>query len=214
MHVAVIVSAGQGGSVSVAGPLRCATSVVVVQRDDHQTLALAKADVAVLTCALSATSPVAAAVHTFAERGSPVLGLGDGFAGLCSAGLLPGRFAASQGSETFPLSGYFRTEGRLTPFTAGIPAGRVLPVNWHAPHTYSCASVIDIERGGQIIFRHCDAWAGVSAKHNPFASTCAIAGLCSPRGNVLGVGAWLDLQAAPLLDQMFASVKLWIAQGS
>lgn len=214
MHVAVIVSAGHSGTVPLAGLLRCATSVEVVQQDDHQTEALAKADVAVLTCALSAKLPVAAAVHTFAERGSPVLGLGDGFAGLCSAGLLPGRFAACEASATLPLSGYLRTEGRLTPFTAGIPAGRVLPANWHAAHAYSCASSIDIERGGQIIFRHCDAWAGISAKHNPFASTCAIAGLCSPRGNVLGVGVWLDLQAAPLLDQMFASVKLWIAQGS
>ena len=127
MHVAVIVSGGLSGTVPLAGLLRCATSVEVVQQDDHQTEALAKADVAVLTCALSAKLPVAAAVHTFAERGSPVLGLGDGFAGLCSAGLLPGRFAACEASATLPLSGYLRTEGRLTPFTAGIPAGRVCP---------------------------------------------------------------------------------------
>jgi hypothetical protein len=90
----------------------------------------------------------------------------------------------------------------------------VLHASWSSEVVYACESPIDLDAGGQVVFRHCDPWGGLADKHNPFNATGAIAGICNREGRVVGVTCPLDFDAppSPLLVQMFASAALWVAQ--
>lgn len=196
-------------------------------------------DGVVLTTEPEANSVVASQIRARALDGVPVLGLGAGFAALCTWAVLPGRLApaaigavsqggacAEQISAPSPLT-CVRVEGQLTPFTACIPAGRVLRLPHSFVAAYRCADVLALERAGQVIFRYCDAWAGVGDKHNPYAAQAAIAGICNQAGNVVG----LVLDVPPLCPrtavaaddtealrasaaQMFASVARWMGKNN
>lgn len=211
MRLAVIVPAGQGGGVPNSWRPAAATGVSFVH--NMAGVPLPEADAVVLTCALDTDAAIASAVRSFAANGGPVLGLGVGFGGLCTLGLLPGRVdtrACSAGTV-----GYLRTEGRLTPFSAAIPAGRVLQVACETGYAYCHPAPIDLDRAGQIIFRYCDAWAGVSDKDNLFGASAAIAGLSNAGGNVVGVAASLLFASPPAqdpVDQLFVSASFWLAQ--
>ena len=72
------------------------------------------------------------ALVAFARAGGPVLAVGAGFRSLCALGLLPGRVTspadadAGAGEPPPPALAHLRVEGRSTPFTSAIPAGRVI----------------------------------------------------------------------------------------
>jgi len=168
--------------------------------------------------AIASESAIAAAVRRHANAGGPTLGLGPGFASLCNLGLLPGRLEPS--SRPMVAQACLRVEGRPTPFTAGIPAGRVLHLPLANAAAYHSGEWLKLEQAGQVVFRYCDQWAGLGDAHNPYAAPAAIAGISCPEGHVVGLQAWLPmLGKAPLLasqqkdaEQMFASLALWVAQ--
>jgi hypothetical protein len=103
-----------------------------------------------------------AVVLAFARGGGPVLGLAEGFEALCALGLLPGRVTAPAGDDAAAVSAHMRVEGRATPFTSAIPAGRVM--------TFGGAQAVGLrfelgepdalEARGQVVFRYCDAAGG------------------------------------------------------
>jgi phosphoribosylformylglycinamidine synthase I len=78
--------------------------------------------------AIAAHSPVMNAVKDFAARGGPVLGICNGFQILCEAGLLPGALTrnASLRFECRYVHVLLENDGKPTPFTSALPAGRVL----------------------------------------------------------------------------------------
>jgi hypothetical protein len=103
-----------------------------------------------------------AAVLAFARGGGAVLGLGAGFQALCVLGLLPGRVTASSDDEGETARAHVRVEGRATPFTSAIPAGRVMSLGG-SPGVglrYEIGEPADLEVRGQVIFRYCDAAGG------------------------------------------------------
>jgi phosphoribosylformylglycinamidine synthase len=131
------------------------------------------------------------AVAAFAAAGAPVLGIGGGFRALCDAGLLPGTFAGGAGAAVVETAGavHLRVEGRPTPFTSAIPAGRVMRLHataWSAGQ-YTAADAAELERRGQIVFRYCDAAGGATDAANPTRSVRSIAGVCNAAGNVVAV---------------------------
>jgi len=97
-----------------------------------------------------------------------------------------------------------RVEGRPTPFTSAIPAGRVL--RW-APAP-SAAATLEwqlpdlalLSTRGQVIFRACDA-AGGTRRHS------AIAGVSNQRGNVVGLLVPVDIVAGDG-EQLLRSPRL------
>jgi phosphoribosylformylglycinamidine (FGAM) synthase-like amidotransferase family enzyme len=209
MRLAVIVPAGQGGSAASAWNRTYLTSVVFVKVGDS--CDFSEVDAVVATTALPASTPTARALAAFADDGGAVLGLGLGFAALCELGLLPGNVKSV--ISTGATSGHFRTEGQVTPFTAGIPASRVHELRLDIGYAYHHEAPIDLEKGGQVVFRYCDAWAGVSSKDNPLGSVAGIAGLSNKVGNVVGVAVDMqfDSPIAPggLVDQLLSSASLW-----
>jgi phosphoribosylformylglycinamidine (FGAM) synthase-like amidotransferase family enzyme len=128
-----------------------------------------------------------------------VLGVGGGFRLLCSLGLLPGQVTlrAAGGAPVRAPPSHLRVEGRPTPFTSAIPAGRIMRV---APSTSTASNGSDacyqsdaLERlaaRGQIVLRFCDAAGGavtVSGDARPPSSAHSIAGICNGDGNVVGM---------------------------
>jgi phosphoribosylformylglycinamidine (FGAM) synthase-like amidotransferase family enzyme len=128
-----------------------------------------------------AASEARGALRDFVGRGGRVLGLGDGVALLCAAELLPGSVAATPAPTT-----HVRVEGRATPFTWAIPAGRILALGGGPAHRYTAPAgdVAALSAGGRILLRYCDASGGVTASPEP-AST--VAGLSDDSGRVVGI---------------------------
>lgn len=160
--------------------------------------------------------------------GGAVLALGEGFATCCALGLLPGRLEQTNpGGKLLPQRCHVRVEGRPTPFTAGLPAGRVLDLSWASSLSYRHTDLYGLEKAGQVIFRFCDPWAGLGDAYNPVGAPAHVAGVCNARGNVVGLATALpDLEeAAPREDgapvslsfassfagRLFASLALWAA---
>ena len=150
---------------------------------------------AVLVCgALDAAGETALrALVAFAGAGGPVLAVGAGFRSLCVLGLLPGRVTspadvdAGAGDLPPPALAHLRVEGRSTPFTSAIPAGRVISLAGSSAAAapglrYDVAEPAALEARGQVIFRYCDAAGGTRARvRSP------IAGVCGEAGNVVGL---------------------------
>jgi phosphoribosylformylglycinamidine synthase len=85
---------------------------------------------------------------------------------------------------------YLRVERTDTPFTSELRAGQVLrlPIA-HGEGNYedSPAHLDALEANRQVVFRYCEPDGSLSSASNPNGSARAIAGVCNPAGNVLGL---------------------------
>jgi phosphoribosylformylglycinamidine synthase I len=138
--------------------------------------------------AMAAHSPVMAAVKRFAENGGPVLAICNGFQIACEAGLLPGALTRNAGLQFVCKDVHLAVEGQPTPFTSGIPVGRVLkmPIA-HAEGRYVHPDPDALARRGQVVFRYVEAGGARSDLANPNGAVGDIAGVCNERGNVVGL---------------------------
>jgi phosphoribosylformylglycinamidine synthase I len=138
--------------------------------------------------AMAAHSPIMSAVRDFADKGGPVIAICNGFQIACEAGLLPGVLTRNASLHFACKDVFLRVEGRPTPFTAAIPAGRVLRISIaHAEGRYVHPDVAALEAAGQVTFRYVSAQGEVTAEANPNGSMSSIAGVCNARGNVVGL---------------------------
>ena len=138
--------------------------------------------------AMAARSPIMSDILRFAEAGGPVLGICNGFQILCEAGLLDGALTRNTGLRFVCQDVNLLVEGRPTPWTRSIPAGRVLrlPIA-HAEGRYVHPDVDALEAEGRVVFRYVDAAGGVTDAANPNGSVRNIAGIANARGNVVGL---------------------------
>ncbi len=168
--------------------------------------------------AIAAQSAVMDAVRTFAAKGGPVLGICNGFQILCESGLLPGALARNVGLRFECRQVYVRVEGKPTPFTAAIPAGRVLrlPIA-HGDGRNVCDDADGLGKSGQVIFRYCDASGGVRDADNPNGSQLNIAGVSNQAGNVVALMPHPERASEALLGeesgrQIFESLRMSLAK--
>jgi len=139
-------------------------------------------------------SPVMRAVAAFAADGGLVLGICNGFQVLAEAGLVPGALLRNRGLRFAGRWISIAVERTDTPFTRGTPAG--VPLRMPVAHGEGCyyadeATLNDLERNGQVLFRYVDAAGRVPTDPadpaNPNGSMRAIAGVMNARGNVAGL---------------------------
>ncbi len=137
---------------------------------------------------MAAHAPIMESVIAFAKAGGPVIGICNGFQILCEAGLLEGALSRNESLQFICKDIYCRVEGRPTPFTKDIPAGRHLrmPIA-HAEGCYRHPEVERLEGEAQVVFRYCDAEGTVNDASNPNGSVNNIAGICNAAGNVVGL---------------------------
>jgi phosphoribosylformylglycinamidine synthase len=138
--------------------------------------------------AMAAHAPIMAEVRAFAERGGPVLAICNGFQIACEAGLLPGALTRNESLRFSCRDIHLIVEGKPTPFSRGIPAGRILkmPIA-HAEGRYVHDDPAALAERGQVIFRYVDHAGGHAPGSNPNGSIENIAGVCNERGNVVGL---------------------------
>lgn len=152
--------------------------------------------------AIARFSPVLEAVRAFAHAGGPVLGICNGFQILTEAGLLPGALRRNVGLSFVCQDVHLRVDGRETPFTRGVTAGRVLrvPIAHNEGNYFAEDETLDrLEGEGRVVFRYCDVDGRVGGVANPNGAARDIAGICSEKGNVVGLMPHPERSAEPLL---------------
>ncbi|HEV3253797.1 MAG TPA: phosphoribosylformylglycinamidine synthase subunit PurQ [Candidatus Acidoferrales bacterium] len=142
------------------------------------------------TGAIARFSPVMHAVERFARRGGLVLGICNGFQILLEAGLLPGAMLRNSGLRFICRHVHVRVENTETPYTCAARPGQILkmPIA-HSEGNYFCdaATLAELERNNQIIFRYTSADGLNDEAGNPNGSLDNIAGICNRERNVLGL---------------------------
>jgi phosphoribosylformylglycinamidine synthase subunit PurQ / glutaminase len=142
------------------------------------------------TGAIARFSPVMGAIQKFAAAGGPVLGICNGFQILCESGLLPGALMRNTGLRFICRHVHVRVESTGTPFTSAARAGQVLrmPIA-HADGNYVCdaATLTELKRNDQIVFRYCTSDGRIDAAANPNGSIESIAGVSNREHNVVGL---------------------------
>ena len=135
-------------------------------------------------------SPVMKAVHDFAKRGGPVLGICNGFQILQEAGLLPGAMLRNRAVKFLSLPVHVRVETGDTIATAGVAPGTVLtmPIAHGEGNFYAePEEAARLEGEGQVVFRYTDAAGRVTDEANVNGSLNAIAGVTNRERNVVGL---------------------------
>jgi phosphoribosylformylglycinamidine synthase len=167
----------------------------------HQSQDLAHCDAVILpggfaygdylrTGALARFSPVMKSVEKFAQSGGLVLGVCNGFQILLEAGLLPGAMMRNSGLRFICRPVYIRVEQTDTPFTNAATKGQILkmPIA-HSDGNYTCdeATLAQLEKNRQVIFRYTTSDGTEDAAGNPNGSMNNIAGICNRERNVVGL---------------------------
>ncbi len=140
--------------------------------------------------AIARFSPLMQEVREFAAAGGLVLGICNGFQVLLELGLLPGAMIRNKSLKFLCRFVTIRVENDATRFTNTAAKGRVLrlPIahfdgNYYAPPE----TLQEIEEGGQVVFRYCDADGELTPDGNVNGSLHSIAGLINKAGNVMGL---------------------------
>jgi phosphoribosylformylglycinamidine synthase I len=167
----------------------------------HQSENLANCDAIILpggfafgdylrTGAIARFSPVMKSVEEFAKSGGMVLGICNGFQILLEAGLLPGAMMRNSGLRFICRHVHIRVEQTDTPFTNAAAKGQILkiPIN-HGEGNFTCdeATLGELEKNRQVIFRYTTYDGRDDAAGNPNGSMANIAGICNHERNVAGL---------------------------
>ena len=131
--------------------------------------------------AMAARSPIMRAVADAAGKGTPVLGICNGFQVLTEAGLLPGALMRNAGLHFVCRTVGLKVENSQSIFTSAYQSAEdiAVPVAHHDGNFQADAETLDrLEGDGRVAFRYTEAVNG-SARN--------IAGILNAQGNVLGM---------------------------
>jgi phosphoribosylformylglycinamidine synthase subunit PurQ / glutaminase len=139
--------------------------------------------------AMAAHSPIMREVRNRADKGTPVLGICNGFQILTEAGMLPGALLTNRSLRFTCRDVHLRVENNQTIFTCGYEAGRTIrvPVAHHDGNYTADPETLDrLEDRGLVAFRYCDEAGEVLDEANPNGSARSIAGIFNETKTVLG----------------------------
>jgi phosphoribosylformylglycinamidine synthase I len=139
--------------------------------------------------ALARFSPMMEQVITFAKKGGKVLGVCNGFQILCESGLLPGVLLQNDHQKFVCKNIYIKSENKHNMVGHSV-ADKVLKIpvahgegRYHA----DAATLEQLNRNNQVIFRYCDEHGQVHLHSNPNGAVNNIAGICNEGRNVFGM---------------------------
>jgi phosphoribosylformylglycinamidine synthase I len=142
------------------------------------------------TGAIARFSPVMKSVEKFAKGGGMVFGICNGFQILLEAGLLPGAVMRNSGLRYICRHVHVRIEQTDTPFTSAAKKGQIIRIPIaHNDGNFNVddATLAELEKNRQVIFRYTSADGSNDAAGNPNGSMSNIAGICSRERNVAGL---------------------------
>src|SRR5271166_3135649 len=140
--------------------------------------------------AMAAHSTIMRAIRARADRGTPVLGICNGFQILTEAGMLPGALLPNRSLRFTCRDVHLRVENNQTIFTCGYHAGQTLqvPVAHHdGNYTADSETLARLEGEGLVAFRYCRPNGSLDDEANFNGSAQAIAGILSDSRTVLGL---------------------------
>jgi len=131
--------------------------------------------------AMAARSPIMRAVADAAGKGTPVLGICNGFQVLTEAGLLPGALMRNAGLHFVCRTVGLKVENSQSIFTSAYQSAEdiAVPVAHHDGNFQADGDTLDrLEGDGRVAFRYTEQVNG---------SARGIAGILNAQGNVLGM---------------------------
>jgi phosphoribosylformylglycinamidine synthase len=140
--------------------------------------------------AMAAHSPIMQDVVGRARRGTPVLGICNGFQVLTEAGLLPGVLMRNASLKFVCKDVHLEVEQTDTVFTGRFGKGQVIriPIAHGDGNYFADADTLrTLEEDGRVVFRYVDASGDPTPAANPNGSQHNIAGICDERRRVLGM---------------------------
>ena len=144
--------------------------------------------------AMAAHSPIMRDVIGRAKKGTPILGICNGFQVLCETGLLPGVLMRNASLKFVSRSVTMTVEGANTMFTARYQPGQKIkiPVAHGDGNYFADKATLDrIEGEGQVAFRYVEG-------DNPNGAARNIAGIFNERRTILGMMPHPERVSEPL----------------
>ncbi|HEY2764881.1 MAG TPA: phosphoribosylformylglycinamidine synthase subunit PurQ [Pseudonocardiaceae bacterium] len=132
--------------------------------------------------AIASHQPMLRAVAGAARRGTPVLGICNGFQILCEAGLLPGALVRNAGLHFVCRDQRLRVENAGTAWTGRYSRGAeiVVPLkSGEGRYVADAATLAELEDRGRVVFRYVGP--------TPNGAVNDIAGITSADGRVVGL---------------------------
>lgn len=140
--------------------------------------------------AIARYAPVMKGVSEEASKGTPILGICNGFQILLEAGILPGAMLRNTQVSFRHQWVTLRTETTSTPFTSNIDRSCLLrmPIAHGEGNYFATKDITEqLQHNDQIVFRYCDSEGNATDSSNPNGSVSNIAGICNATRNVLGM---------------------------
>lgn len=131
--------------------------------------------------AIAAHSPIIKDVQKMAEKGTPILGVCNGFQILVESGLLPGVLLKNESLNFMCEWTNLIVENNTTPFTNQFELDAKIPIpiaNGEGRYYVDDDTLKKIKKKNQIVFRYGEIVNGSSNR---------IAGICNEDGNVVGM---------------------------
>ena len=152
--------------------------------------------------AMAAHSPIMDEVRRAVERGTPVLGICNGFQILTEAGILPGALLPNRSLRFTCRDVHLKVENNQTIFTRGYERGQAIrvPVAHHDGNYTADPETLDrLEGEGLVAFRYCGPDGRLGEAENFNGSARAIAGILNEGRTVLGLMPHPENATDPLL---------------
>lgn len=130
---------------------------------------------------IAAHSPVISDVKKLAKKGTPVLGVCNGFQILVESGLLPGVLLKNNSLNFMCQWTNLIVENNKTPFTNKLKLNQKIPIpiaNGEGRYYVDDDTLKQLQKNNQIVFRYEKVVNGSSDQ---------IAGICNDEGNVVGM---------------------------
>lgn len=131
--------------------------------------------------AIASTSEIVHQLKQEAEKGTPVLGVCNGFQILLESGLLPGAMLRNEKLKFICHQEVLQVVNHETMFTSAYTQDELITIPVaHGEGNYYCdpETLAQLEANDQIVFKY---------QNNPNGSVQAIAGIMNQAGNVLGM---------------------------
>ncbi|MBU6156806.1 MAG: phosphoribosylformylglycinamidine synthase subunit PurQ [Alphaproteobacteria bacterium] len=144
--------------------------------------------------AMAAHSPIMREVIARAKKGTPVLGICNGFQILCETGLLPGVLMRNASLKFVSRSVAMTVEAANTMFTARYTPGQTIriPVAHGDGNYFADKATLDrLEGEGQVAFRYAQG-------DNPNGAARNIAGIFNERRTIMGMMPHPERVSEPL----------------